>query len=124
MNSTSPSALDRAFALIEQCVLRGERCPITNGPSQHAFLRNAHTSALAQAGRIFIEISTGNFRRVTLLTGEHAGKATAANPNPHARVFKTIGAEGTKTNGRLEDRGSSRRPQPSAPRFLTAKELK
>lgn len=124
MRTISAAELDRAFNLLEDCAVKGERCPISGGPAAHSFLRNRHTSALALAGRIYIEISTGNFRRVTLLTGKHAGRSTVANPNPNARVWQTIGAEGTKVNGVLQDRGRSSRVQPSAPRFLTAEELK
>ena len=39
--------------------------------------------ALAQAGKIKIEISGHNWRRVTILWGEHAGRKTPPNPHGH-----------------------------------------
>jgi hypothetical protein len=36
---------------------------------------------------------------VTILFGEHKGKATAPNPLPHARVYLTIDTNGSLRNG-------------------------
>lgn len=123
MTQLSAANLDKAFALLVECAVKGERCPITSGPDQHPFLRSGHVGALVRDGRIFVEISSRNFRRITILTGENAGKATASDPDPNSRVYQTLGKEGTKVNGKLVDHGASSRNQPSAPRFLTREEL-
>jgi hypothetical protein len=122
MSQTSSENLDKAFALLEQCAVNGERCPVTSGPDQHAFLRSAHTSALAKAGRILIEISSRNFRRITILVGPHKGKKTTKNPDVRARVYQTVGAVGHKINRKFVDHGGGR-GKPSVPRFLTREEL-
>jgi hypothetical protein len=123
LTQTSPESLDKAFALLVDHAVKGLRCPVTSGPEQHSFLVSAHISKLARDGRVFVEISTPNYRRITILAGEHKGKSTAANPNPTARVYQTVGKEGARINGKLVDHGADSRPQPSAPRFLTREEL-
>lgn len=123
LTQLSPKNLDKAFAILEACAVAGERCPITAGPTAHRFLVSGHTSALAKSGRIFIEISGQNFRRITILTGTNKGRSTASNPDTGAHVWQTVGMEGTKINGRLFDHGAHSRPKPSAPRLLSAEEL-
>lgn len=118
------AALDRAFARLEQIAAKGGRCPVTSGPDADGSLASGQISALAKAGKIFVEISSRNWRRITILTGPHQGKSTAQNPDKHARVYHTVGVEGSRVNGKLTDHGASSRQQPSAPRFLTASELK
>lgn len=117
MSAISPDNLDKVSATLEGCACRGERCPQNN---THG-IAQAAVSALARAGRIRIEISGQNWRQVFILAGPHAGKATAANPLG-ARAWKIIGANGTRVNGRLIVPRSRR--QPSAPRALSARELK
>lgn len=117
-------SLNQAFEILVTAAVAGERCPMTSGPAPHPELKSSHISRLALQGRIFVEISGQNFRRVTLLTGQHKGKSTQSNPNKSARVWQTVGTEGAKVNGRFVDHGAASRRQPSAPRFLTAGELK
>lgn len=104
--------LDDAFKMIEAAAAEGRRCPT----SDHG-LNSAHVSALARAGKIAVEVSSQNWRRVTILVGAHAGKSTAPNPLPRSSVYLTIDKTGTRRNGRLVDSRASR-PQPSAPRLL------
>lgn len=110
---------DRAFRTLEQTAIVGERCP-ENGV---AGLRSDFVCALAHQGRILVEISGNNWRRVTILKGDHVGKSTAPNPDG-LRVWKTIDANGTLINGRPLERGRKKRPQPSAPRALSREELR
>lgn len=123
MTQLSRENLDKAFALLVEAAVKGERCPVSTGPGQHSILRSEIVSALAHAGRVSVEISRGNFRRVTILAGEHKGRSTAANPDPNARVYQTIDSSGRRINGRLTNTGAAKRPQPSAPRLLTREEL-
>lgn len=119
---TSSSPIERTFAILEAAAATGERCPLSREHHVNG-VDSQYVRALARAGRIFIEISSSNWRRVTILIGAHKGKSTAANPDPKARVYQTIGAEGRKINGKFTDSGASKRQQPSAPRLLTSKEL-
>jgi hypothetical protein len=107
--------LDRAFAVLEGAAVRGDRCPKSHGPESEG-LDSQYVSALARIGRIAVEISSKNFRRVTILTGPNAGKSTAANPDKKARVYQTIDKGGTRVNGRAVDHGASSRRQPSLAR--------
>lgn len=103
----SDQALDRAFAILEQAAVNGERCPVTSGPNAASGIKSKHISELAKAGRIFVEVSSRNWRRVTILTGPNAGKSTAPNPDRHARVYQTVGKEGTRVNGHFVDHGAA-----------------
>ncbi|MDB5603537.1 MAG: hypothetical protein JWP25_437, partial [Bradyrhizobium sp.] len=78
MSQLSPQNLDRAFALLVEAAVKGERCPITSGPDKHPFLRSQQILRLASEKRISIKVGRKNFRQITILTGEHAGKKTAA----------------------------------------------
>lgn len=120
----SPNSLDTAFATLEVLAADGRRCPKTSGPDAVSGLSSAQISRLANDGRIAVEISSRNWRRITILQGAHAGKSTQGNPDPNARVYQTIDKSGTRVNGKLTNDGVSTRRQPSAPRFLTAEELK
>lgn len=117
MSAISPDNLDKVFATLERCAIRSERCPenYTHG------ITSAAVGALAHAGRIRVEISGQNWRRVVILAGPHADKATAANP-AGAQAWKIIDAGGQRVNGRLVLPKSVR--QPSPPRVLSAEELK
>lgn len=113
--------VDDAFALIEQAAINGERCPQSTGPG--ATLPSAHVSALARAARISVEISSKNWRLVTILTGTHAGKSTLRSPHKGSRVYQTIDTRGAVVNGKLTDHGASSRSKPSAPRLLSREEI-
>lgn len=119
---TSSEPIERTFAILEAAAAAGERCPLARERSVNG-IDSTYVTALARAGRIFVEISSRNWRRVTILTGAHKGKSTAPNPDPHARVYQTVGAEGRKINNKLTDPGANKRKQPSAPRLLSNKEL-
>lgn len=114
---------ERAFEILEAIAVAGGRCPITSGPEAHREIKSAHISSLAREGRIAVEISSKNWRRVTILIGPNAGKSTAANPHKGNRVYQTIDTRGTMVNGKHVDHGAASRRQPSAPRFLTKEEL-
>lgn len=77
-----------AFAAIEQAAIAGERCPQT---SPHGPIPTGSVSRLARAGKIRSEIFAGNFRRVTICVGPHAGKSTAAPPKGSGLPYKVIG---------------------------------
>lgn len=113
--------LEKTFAVLVAAAVAGERCPMGSGPV--ASINHTHVGQLAHAGRIFVEISSRNWRRVTILEGEHKGKATAPNPDPKATTYLTIGLEGTKRGGRFVQ-GRPHGQQPSAPRLMTKDELK
>lgn len=111
MTQLSPTNLDRAFSLLVEAAVKGERCPITHsGADQHPWLRSAHVCRLVREKRIAVSIGHKNWRRVKILEGEHAGKMTAANP---------AGSGAPRYHGHSP---ASRR-QPSAPRRLTREEL-
>ena len=103
--------LDRAFALLEAAALNGERCPMNTpfGP-----LDSTAVGALCKAGRVLVEISSKNFRRVTILTGPHAGKKTGPDPSGR-KPWKVVGVR-TFEHRREVDR--TPRPGPSAPRRI------
>lgn len=122
MRRTKRQTLEEAFAQLEQAAAKGERCPVSSGPDASR-LDTKHVSALAKSGRIAVEISSRNWRRVTILTGEHAGKSTAPSPHKGNRVYQTIDARGTIVNGKLVDHGAASRVQPSAPRLLSREEI-
>lgn len=109
---------DETFALLEAAAVNGARCPMNQpfGP-----LYSTRVTALAHAGRIRIEVYRNNWRVITILTGEHAGKATAPPPVGGARhPTKVIDQGGTCVNGKPIGVGGNergpKRPGPSAPR--------
>lgn len=104
---------DDTFARIVAAAVAGERCPTTDQG-----LSSANVSALAHAGRIAVEVSTHNWRRVTILEGEHAGKSTAANPLKKFSTYLTLDKRGTLRNGKHVNYGGYR-TQPSKPRLLS-----
>jgi hypothetical protein len=87
---THTQEVDRAFALIEQAAIKGERCPQSEpfGP-----LKSTAVYALYAAGRVRGEIFSSNFRRMTILTGPNKGKQTADPPQncgPPWKVFPRV----------------------------------
>ncbi len=118
----TPQVLEDVFAWLAEYAARGERCPQvgTSRPGTKFPLTSAHTSALAHAGKIRVEIFRYNWRVITILVGEHKGKSTERDPND-GFPYLTVDARGTFRNGRqiatrLRDRG----PEPSAPRKIGA----
>lgn len=105
--------LDAALARLAQIAVANGRCP-PNEDIGHGVI-----SALAAAGSIEVEIYGRNFRRVTLLTGPHAGATTAPPPGPW-QPYAVTDRSGTR---RIPAIPPIRRMPPSAPRALTAHEL-
>jgi hypothetical protein len=120
MKITPTIAADRkrVFDLVLKAAIAGDRCPQNDelGTRGAATLRD-----LARAGRIRIEVSSLNWRQVTILEGPHRGKQTAKNPHKATRVYLVIDRAGTTVNGKL--RGRPGAAQPSAPRLLSSDEL-
>jgi hypothetical protein len=110
----SDQEIDRAFALIEQAAVKGERAPQCQpfGP-----LRVGASTALYRAGLIRGEIFAGNFRRFTILSGPHRGKATA-NPPTSGPPYRVLDQRTVATPR------PARMGRPSAPRPLTLHELR
>lgn len=73
----TPQRLDHNFQLLVQAAIAGERCPQSH---PHGPIDGGAIQLLVEAGRIKSEVYAHNYRRVTILTGEHAGKATADHP--------------------------------------------
>ena len=82
---------NEAFTLIEAAAAVGDRCPINQpfGP-----LPVGVVAALYKDGMIRGEIVAGNFRRITILTGPHAGKRTAAPPNMLSKPYRIVDKDG------------------------------
>lgn len=117
LRSRDPARLEACFRTLVAAAVAGRRCPENGQEGVSSDL----TTALARAGRIRVEISTRNYRRIVILTGEHSGKATAADPTG-GQPWKIIG-KSTIINGKLHV-SKHARSQPSAPRLLTADELR
>jgi hypothetical protein len=104
--ATAPTrgVLDRDFQLLVAAAIAGERCP-QNTP--HGPLHDGSISALVEEGRIRSEVYALNFRRVTILVGDHKGKSTANEPGGKAPYM---------VNGRHVDSGRySGRARQAAP---------
>lgn len=69
--------VERHFAILLAAALAGERCP-RNTP--HGPLAGDAITFLVRAGRIRSEVYDKNYRVVTILAGEHAGRSTAPHP--------------------------------------------
>lgn len=110
-----PARLAAAFRTLEQVAAANRRCP-ANEDIGHGII-----SALAAAGKIEVEIYGRNFRRVTLLTGPHAGAMTQAPPSATWRPYAITDRNGTRRTGFAAQNAT--RARPSAPRLLTADEL-
>jgi hypothetical protein len=80
--------LEWTWRLVQECAAAGARCPTNDD------MPSGHLPKLARAGKLRIEVSGRNWRRVTILTGPQAGKSTAVNPRGDASVFVVI-AQGT-----------------------------
>lgn len=99
-----PSDIERVFTALVQCAITGERCTQNDGLGN----RGADCiRALASSGRIRIEISGRNYRKVTILTGPHAGKSTAADPTG-MRVWRVLDKTGSRVNGEPYQHGNAR----------------
>jgi hypothetical protein len=70
LRRTAAERIEFAFSTLERHAAAGLRCPTRDAVAPKV------TSELAAAGRIRIEIYAINWRVVTILTGEHAGKHT------------------------------------------------
>lgn len=94
-------AAERLFAILEAAAIAGERCPIREALPDSA---GPSLRSLAHGGLIRIEIFNLNFRRVTILVGPHAGKATADPPlmnGKRPKPYLVSDTGGTRRNGEL-----------------------
>lgn len=101
MNLQRLDAIERGYVEIERAAVAGERCPRNQGWGCEAGkyvlvggLQPGVTTVLARQGRIRIEIYPHNFRVVEILSGPHAGKRTAAPPDPRWRPYRIIARTG------------------------------
>lgn len=109
----STTNLARAFALIEAAAIQNRRCPMNDQVPG----RSGAFSELARAGRIRVEVFKHNFRQVTILTGPHAGKKTAAPllmKGNAQKPYLVVDKGGTFRNGTPADTGYGKR-QPWRP---------
>lgn len=111
-----PARLAAAFRTLEQVATANGRCP-ANEDIGHGVI-----AALAAAGWIEVEIYGRNFRRVTLLTGPHAGATTKGPPSATWRPYAITDRNGTRRTGFAAQ--NMPRLRPSAPRLLTLDELR
>lgn len=107
-----PKQLEATFAALEKAAAEGRRCP------ENGTFGVGHVPDLARAGRIRIAVYSRNYRVVTILEGPHKGKRTAPFPG-RGKPYKIIERE---TFLDIAPKGQIRKP--SAPRILTAAELK
>lgn len=111
-----PVRLDAALRALGEIAAANGRCP-ANEEIGHGII-----SALAAAGRIEVEIYGRNFRRVTLLAGPHTGASTKGPPRATWRPYAVIDSGGPRRTGLTARKAP--RARPSAPRPLTARELR
>lgn len=109
----SEQEIERAFALIEQAAINGERAPqgTPHGPLPHSAI-----TTLYRAGRVRGEIHPRNWRVLTILAGPHKGKSTKAPPWG-GKPYKILDVRNTAT--RAPGVG-----KPSAPRLLSSAEIR
>lgn len=84
MRPSKRDILAADLTMIVEAVLAGERCPKTwpEGP-----LKSNSITALCASGDIRSEVYAHNYRVVTILKGEHAGKSTKACPTLNALPY-------------------------------------
>lgn len=114
---------EEVWADLQHRAAVGDRAPLTalrENREDHR-LKSAITD-LIKSGRIIIEVFGRSWRVITILQGPHAGKKTAPPPDPRWQRHTTRDVAGAVTSkGVSLNQG---RGKPSAPRFLTADELK
>ena len=110
-----PTRFDAALRTLEQLAAANGRCPSNEeiGHGDHCGARGG--------GTVEVEIYGRNFRRVTLLSGPHAGAATKGPPSATSRPYAITDRDGTRRTGFGPQH--TQRARPSAPRLLTAREL-
>lgn len=107
--SFTETELDQVFKIIEARAVDGARCP-ENGTFG---ITHGVIPALARCGRIRVEISGRNFRRVHILTGPNTGYATAADPTG-AKPWKIIDDKELRTIKRVNPTLPASIRQPAA----------
>jgi hypothetical protein len=81
MTQLSPENLDRAFALLVECAVKGERCPVTSaGPDAHHLrvgrsMFRARAGMGASASRCRPQLATGH-----ILTGAARRQKDGSQP--------------------------------------------
>jgi hypothetical protein len=118
---TRSARIESTFAVLEAAAIAGERCPMS-APHCADGINGHDVSVLVKTGRVLIEISSRNWRVITILTGPNAGRSTAADPDPRSTPHLTVSANGRTVNREPACRVSTAR-RPSAPRPLTREEL-
>jgi hypothetical protein len=115
-HNTTPLSpeLAKAFAFLIDHAITGVRCPVTCGPSADSRLKPQHIVALASRGFIRSEVSGHNWRQIVILTGPHAGKKTAPNPNKKALVYKVMDASGSHFHAEARRLSASALPSQEA----------
>jgi hypothetical protein len=116
----SRQQLDAAFARLERCAAAGERCPLNGTQGMDSTI----SATLAREGRIEVEVFARNFRRVRILTGPHAGAMTAGPARAGAKPYVIVNTQTIRHEKPYGYRPSRARRKPSAPRPLTAEELR
>ena len=98
-NRARPSECNALFFKLCEAAKTGDRAPVVKG--------NAY-GTLARDGKILIEISGHNWRQVTILTGDQAGKKTKANPLP-SRIYMVVDCNGARrlTGQETDDRSKT-----------------
>lgn len=110
--------IEWAFVAILHAALAGERAPKNISLDiEDGVVDPLDVVSLCKTGRIKIEISGRNYRQITILSGPHAGKSTAPNPNG-SRVWKTVTRDGTQITRRVRVISTRVRRQPSPPALL------
>ena len=87
--------LEHALKVVTEAAIAGRRCP-ENGTEG---MRMGDIALLARMGKIRIEIYALNYRRVVILEGEHANKATAPHPTGK-KPWKVLDGAGTRMRHR------------------------
>lgn len=92
----------QAFNILVAAAVDGRRCPEneTFGSNRSAI------GGLARDGRIRIEVYVHNYRVVTILDGEHAGKTTAPCPKKDAKPYRSIDSNGDTLGYQARNRAS------------------
>jgi len=85
-------------AILQDAAIKGERCPTADGIARLLEKRRPGgwiVPLLARRGEIKIEVSGKNWRVVEIMTGAHAGRRTAENPDGH-KPYRVIDRNGDR----------------------------
>jgi hypothetical protein len=91
MRAKDPAVIEEVFGRIVQAAVRNERCPLNNEGVYSDVAKQ-----LALSGRIMIEVFGKNYRVITILEGEHAGRHTDRAPVRGWLPYLVIDKKGTR----------------------------